>query len=213
MKILIVILLIRAIIISSTNWLSSQPLHWGSHVSHITTAYNVGEDRLKIGCREEAFNKRTNMVIVQLTRITRKKGQWGVITCNQRLLVPYSLVTSHVMVASIEMVRWPISLIPYSLTMTKTFNMYVCIRYPSLTGPNLPLSLPTRDVQDVLTQHTQVVHCPVTSKGCICEHLIPEWYTMHTFLDCNNILKDTFGTLLTVCFVGICLKLLGWRGM
>ena len=92
-----VILLIRAIIISSTSWLSSQPLR--QHVSHITTAYNVGEDRLKIGCREEAFNKRTNMVIVQLTRITRKKGQWGVITCNQRLLVPYSLVTGHVMVA------------------------------------------------------------------------------------------------------------------
>ena len=151
------------------------------------------------------------MVIVQLSRIIRKEGQWGVITCNQRLLVPYSLVTSHVMVASIEMVRWPISLIPCSLTMPIQSNIqYVCICNPSLTGPDHPLCLQTRDV---LTQHTQVVHCPITSKGCICEHLIPEWYTVHTFLDCNNILKDTFGTLLTVCFVGICLKLLGWRWM
>ena len=102
MKILMVILLIRAIIISSTSWLSSQPLHWGNNVSHVTTANNVGEDGLKIRFWEDAFNKRTNMVIVQPTRITRKKGQWGVITCNQRLLVPYSLVTSHVMVAHLQ---------------------------------------------------------------------------------------------------------------
>ena len=146
-----------------------------------TRAYNVREDRLKIGCWEDAFNKRTNMVIVQLTRITRKEGQWGVITCNQRLLVPYSLVTSHVMVAHLQS-KWSGDQYPSYHTLWPcpsklTFNMY-CIYYPSLTGPGLPLSLPTRDVQDVLTQHTQVVHCPVTSKRCICEHLIPEVYTV-----------------------------------
>ena len=124
-----VILLIRAIIISSTSWLSSQPLR--QHVSHITTSNNVGEDGLKIRFWEDAFNKRTNMVIVQLTRITRKKGQWGVTTCNQRLLVPYSLVTSHVMVACLQW-KWSGDQYPsyhalWPCPFKVTFNMYVYV--------------------------------------------------------------------------------------
>ena len=144
-----------------------------------TRAYNVREDRLKIGCWEDAFNKRTNMVIVQLTRITRKEGQWGVITCNQRLLVPYSLVTSHVMVAHLQS-KWSGDQYPsyhtlWPMTMPIQSKIhFVCIVYVT------PLSQAQRCTRCtiVLTQHTQVVHCPVTSMGCICEHLIPEWYTV-----------------------------------
>ena len=104
-----------------------------------TRAYNVREDRLKIGCWEEAFNKRTNMVIVQLTRITRKKGQWGVITCNQRLVVPYSLVTlwSPTFNRNGQVTNIPHTILFDHVHPKKHSMCMYCICYPSLTGPEM----------------------------------------------------------------------------
>ena len=110
-----------------------------------TRAYNVREDRLKIGCWEDAFNKRTNMVIVQLTRITRKEGQWGVITCNQRLLVPYSLVTlwSPTFNRNGQVTNIPHTILfdQWPCPSKEIFNMYVLYKLPLSHRPR-PYPLP-----------------------------------------------------------------------